>query len=211
MPDVFGGGGGRLYRTGDVVRWLADGLLEFVGRLDFQVKVRGFRVELGEVEAVVAAQSGVRDAVVVAWGEEGARRLVAYVVALGERVEVGRLRDGVAARLPEYMVPSLFVWLDALPLTANGKVDRAGLPPPVFGGDGAGYVPPRSEVERVLVGVWERVLGVARVGVHDNFFDLGGDSLLAVRLAARMREIWVWSSTWATSSWPTRWPVTQKT
>ena len=97
VPDVFGGGGGRLYRTGDVVRWLPDGLLEFVGRLDFQVEVWGFRVELGEVEAVVAAQSGVRDVVVVAWGEEGARRLVAYVVALGERVEVGRLRDGVAA------------------------------------------------------------------------------------------------------------------
>ncbi|WP_373292927.1 AMP-binding enzyme, partial [Actinomadura citrea] len=182
MPDVFGGSGGRLYRTGDLVRWSGDGGLEFVGRADFQVKVRGFRVELGEVESVLGAHRGVRDAVVVARsdGGGGVVRLVAYVVAseVGGEVGVEELRGFVSGRLPEYMVPAVFVWLGSLPLTVNGKVDRGALPVPE--GErprlGQRFVAPRTSAERVLAGLWSEVLGVSEIGVHDNFFTLGGDS-----------------------------------
>ncbi|SNR35476.1 non-ribosomal peptide synthetase [Actinomadura mexicana] len=196
VPDLFGGGGsgGRLYRTGDLVRWSVDGGLEFVGRVDFQVKVRGFRVELGEVESVLGGHRGVRDAVVVArsGGGGGAVRLVAYVVASGEGGGVGveELREFVGSRLPEYMVPGVFVWLGSLPLTVNGKVDRERLPVPE--GErprlGQRFVEPRTSAERVLAGLWSEVLGVSRIGVHDNFFTLGGDSLMAVRVVGRIRE-----------------------
>ncbi|WP_338743669.1 amino acid adenylation domain-containing protein [Actinomadura luteofluorescens] len=195
VPDVFGGSGGCLYRTGDLVRWSVDGGgLEFVGRVDFQVKVRGFRVELGEVESVLVGHRGVRDAVVVARsdGGGGVVRLVAYVVASGVGGEVGveELRGFVGGRLPEYMVPAVFVWLGSLPLTVNGKVDRGALPVPE--GErprlGERFVEPRSSAERVLAEVWGEVLGVSRIGVHDNFFALGGDSLMAVRAVGRIRE-----------------------
>ncbi|MGC4954238.1 amino acid adenylation domain-containing protein [Actinomadura citrea] len=194
VPDVFGGSGGRLYRTGDLVRWSGDGGLEFVGRADFQVKVRGFRVELGEVESVLGAHRGVRDAVVVARsdGGGGVVRLVAYVVAseVGGEVGVEELRGFVSGRLPEYMVPAVFVWLGSLPLTVNGKVDRGALPVPE--GErprlGQRFVAPRTSAERVLAGLWSEVLGVSEIGVHDNFFTLGGDSLMAVRVVGRIRE-----------------------
>jgi amino acid adenylation domain-containing protein len=179
--------GGRLYKTGDLVRWSAEGVLEFLGRLDHQVKLRGFRVELGEVEAVLGQHPGVREAVVVAREDgPGERRLVGYVVAEGDGLVVGELRGFLQRRLPEYMVPAVFVELAALPLTTSGKVDRRGLPvpaAPVVGG-----LAPRTAVEEVLAGLWAEVLELERVGVEDDFFELGGHSLLATRLVSRIRS-----------------------
>ncbi|HYH81146.1 MAG TPA: amino acid adenylation domain-containing protein, partial [Longimicrobium sp.] len=189
LPDPFGGEpGARLYRTGDLGRWLADGTAEYLGRNDQQVKVRGFRIELGEVEARLAEHAAVREAVVVAREDApGDLRLVAYYV--GEGVEVETLRAHLAERLPEYMVPAAYVRLPALPLTLNGKLDRRALPEP--GGDAyarQGYEAPRGATETALVEAWSELLGVERVGRHDNFFDLGGQSLLAVRLTSRVRQ-----------------------
>ncbi|MEU7876336.1 amino acid adenylation domain-containing protein, partial [Dactylosporangium sp. NPDC049140] len=180
---VAGPGGSRLYRSGDVARWRADGVLEFVGRADDQVKVRGFRVEPGEVEATLRAASSVADAVVVA--EDG--RLVAYVVpADGAMLVVEELRVWVGARLPEYMVPGVFVELAVLPRNRNGKVDRSalvGVQLPV----GVEFVAPSGPVQEVLAGIWTTLLGVERIGVHDDFFSLGGHSLLATQVLSRVR------------------------
>jgi surfactin synthase thioesterase subunit len=176
-------------RTGDVVRRRPNGVLEYVGRSDDQVKLRGFRVELGEVETVLAGATGVGRAVVTAPRDPtGTRRLVAYVVPKpGTVVDAGRLRDPVAAALPDYMVPSAFVSLADLPLTASGKLDRAGLPAPDYAAEAGDYVAPRTATEQVLADVFADVLGVPRVGARDSFFSLGGHSLLAVRLIARIR------------------------
>jgi len=186
LPDPFSGKpGARLYRSGDLVRWLAGGALDFLGRLDHQVKIRGFRIELGEVEASLAAYPGVQDAVVLAREDQpGDKRLVAYVVG---RVEAAGLSEHLRGRLPEYMVPSGFVVLEALPLTANGKVDRRALPAP----EGKNYqrsehVAPETELERRLCEIWAEVLGVESVGVEDSFFDLGGHSLLVIKLVSRI-------------------------
>jgi aspartate racemase len=179
----------RLYRSGDVVRWLADGTLEFLGRQDNQVKLRGFRVELGEVESILAQHPRVRDAaVVVRPGPGGDKRLVAYVVADGP-LAPRELRELLRSKLPEYMVPSAFALLDRLPLTANGKVDRARLPEPEESRE-ASATPalPRNDEERQLVGIWEEVLGVGGIGTRDNFFDLGGHSLLALRMFVRLEQ-----------------------
>ncbi|HEU0077432.1 MAG TPA: phosphopantetheine-binding protein, partial [Longimicrobiaceae bacterium] len=188
VPDPFAGErGARMYRTGDRVRWLADGTLEYLGRTDFQVKIRGFRIELGEVEAALLALEGVREAVAAVRGEPADPRLVAYVV--GEGVEdAARLRAGRRERLPEHMVPAAFVALERLPLTPNGKVDRGALPDPQWGSAGRGYVAPRSRTEEVLCEIWSQLLGVERVGVEDDFFDLGGHSLSATQLMFRARE-----------------------
>ncbi|WP_262706388.1 MULTISPECIES: amino acid adenylation domain-containing protein, partial [Streptomyces] len=188
VADPFGGVGERMYRTGDLVRWRSDGVLEFVGRVDDQVKVRGFRVELGEVEGAVAAHWSVGQvAVVVREDRPGDRRLVAYVVAAGGGCDVGVVREFVRGRLPEFMVPGAWVVLDGLPVTANGKLDRRALPAPQ-GGGGLEYTAPRDGVEELLCGLFAEVLGVERVGVEEGFFDLGGHSLLATRLVSRVRS-----------------------
>ncbi|MFC9248337.1 phosphopantetheine-binding protein, partial [Streptomyces sp. NPDC057136] len=195
VADPFAGDGRRMYRSGDQVRWLPDGRLEFVGRADDQVKVRGFRIELGEIESVLSVHPGVRSVVVTVEGMDGDRRLVAHVVPAdqGEGIPaVGELRSFAGERLPGFMVPSVFVELAALPLTLNGKIDRAalrafdGVTP---AGTGQGYVAPRSETERVLAEMWAELLGVERVGVDDNFFDLGGHSLLATQVVSRIRAV----------------------
>ncbi|HEX8273037.1 MAG TPA: amino acid adenylation domain-containing protein [Longimicrobiaceae bacterium] len=186
VPDgISGTAGARLYRTGDRARWLAGGVLEFLGRTDQQVKLRGFRVEPGEVEAALLAHPAVRAAAVAV--RDG--HLAAYVVPGDAPPAADGLRAWLGGRLPEPAVPTAFVFLDALPLTPSGKLDRAALPAP--GRNGAGpdrpSAPPRTPTEEVLAGLWADVLGVERVGVHDGFFALGGHSLLAARVAARIR------------------------
>jgi aspartate racemase len=191
LPDPFGAPGERLYRTGDQVRWRGDGNLEFLGRLDQQVKLRGFRIELGEVETVLGQHPQVRQAVVLLREDHpGDKHLVAYVVPREERPEPGRLRDLLRDKLPEYMVPSVFVMLPRLPLTTNGKVDRRALPPPDRNRPELDqpYLAPRTPVEEVLAAVWTEALGVERVGIHDNFFALGGHSLLATRVVSRVQQ-----------------------
>jgi acyl-coenzyme A synthetase/AMP-(fatty) acid ligase len=189
VADPFGVAGSRMYRTGDLARVGVDGRVEFVGRADDQVKVRGYRVELGEGAAGLRGLSVVGDAVVVADGQPV--RLVGYVTpAAGLDVDdlsVEVLREAAGRVLPPFMVPSVFVTLPQLPVTVSGKVDRSALPPPPSVRDvHQGFVEAASVVERVLAGVWEQVLGISPVGIHDNFFDLGGDSLSAVRAIARM-------------------------
>ncbi|HYG64974.1 MAG TPA: condensation domain-containing protein, partial [Thermoanaerobaculia bacterium] len=191
MPDPLGGeAGARLYRTGDRARWRRGGELEFLGRLDHQVKVRGFRIELGEIESALSSAAGVREAVVLARTEgTGGPRLVAYVVpAAGETPAATELRELLQQRLPDYMVPAVFVTLESLPRTPNGKVDRRALPAAAEARQGlAGYVAPRTPVEELLADIWSEVLSVERLGVNDNFFELGGHSLLATRVMSRLR------------------------
>ncbi|MET0395625.1 MAG: amino acid adenylation domain-containing protein, partial [Longimicrobiaceae bacterium] len=180
---------GRLYRTGDRVRWMADGSLEYLGRLDEQVKVRGFRIEPGEIEAALRRAPGVADCAVVAREDEtgtAGRRLVAYVVG---DAEAEALRDRLRRTLPEHMVPSAFVALDALPLTTNGKLDRRALPAPELASADERYEAPADETEQALAGIWAEVLRVDRVGRRDNFFELGGHSLLATRMLSRVRQV----------------------
>ncbi|HEU4557299.1 MAG TPA: non-ribosomal peptide synthase/polyketide synthase, partial [Longimicrobium sp.] len=188
IPDPFGQPGARMYRTGDLSRWLADGTLEYLGRTDFQVKVRGFRVELGEIEARLATHPGVREAVVLALDDgAGGKRLVAYFV--GEVLESEALRAHLSTQLPEYMVPAAFVRLDAFPVTPNGKLDRGALPAPDADAFAArNYEAPVGETEQALAAIWSELLGVGRVGRGDHFFDLGGHSLLAVRVVSRVRQ-----------------------
>ncbi|MFD7638311.1 amino acid adenylation domain-containing protein, partial [Streptomyces sp. NPDC059873] len=187
VADPFGSGG-RLYRTGDVVRWRPDGRLDFLGRGDGQVKIRGFRIELGEIESVLSRHASVgRVSVIVREDRPGAKRLVAYLVPSSGELDVTGVREHAAALLPEYMVPAAFVVLDALPLTTNGKVDQRALPAPDLSMEGE-YVAPRTEAERVLCEVWADVLGAERIGVHDNFFSLGGDSITGLKVVLRVQK-----------------------
>ena len=193
VPDPFAlQRGARLYKTGDLARWLPDGTLEFLGRMDFQVKVRGFRVELGEIENVLARHPAVRHAVVVAQPDQGGQsRLVAYVVSSdAESVSASSLRSHLRQHLPDYMVPGVFVPLDALPRTPNGKIDRKALPLPAAAQSEpeTRYVAPRTPMEELLAGIWADLLGIERVGIHDDFFELGGHSLLATQVASRLRD-----------------------
>ena len=192
VADVFSAESGAcMYRTGDLVRYLPDGNLEFVGRIDNQVKVRGFRIELGEIEAVLNQQPQVREAVVVVREDvPGDKRLVAYVVVEGGGVElIERLREQLRASLPDYMMPSAFVTLEGLPLTPNGKVDRKALPAVSSNlHPGESYVSPETHYECVLASVWCEVLHMDRVSLHDNFFDIGGHSLLAIESIVKFKE-----------------------
>ncbi len=181
----------RMYKTGDLGRWLPDGNVEYLGRNDFQVKVRGYRIELGEIEVQLAQCAGVREAVVIAREDvAGDKRLVAYVVPQdGVAPEAAELRAALRLRLPEYMLPSAFVLLEALPLTPNGKVDRKALPAPETSAlITREYEAPEDEVERTLATLWQDLLRVERVGRHDQFFDLGGHSLLAMQLTSHVRS-----------------------
>ena len=191
VPDPFSGDrGARLYRTGDRVRWTEEGDLEFLGRVDEQVKLRGYRIEPGEVEAALLRHPAVREAAVAARRDrDGPGRLVAYVVAEGDAPGTGELRAFLGRSLPEYMLPAAFVALDRLPLTPNGKVDRQALPAPEGRPElEAEYQAPRTGAEEVVCGIWAEVLGVERVGVNDSFFELGGDSLLLLRVHGRLRQ-----------------------
>ncbi|WP_261991509.1 non-ribosomal peptide synthetase, partial [Streptomyces sp. OR43] len=192
VADPFAADGSRMYRSGDVVRWLADGRLDFVGRADEQLKVRGFRIEPGETEAVLAGHPGVRTAVVAAFGDGTDRRLAAYVVPGDVTVgmpSAGELREFVGGRLPEFMIPTVFVELAGLPLTANGKLDRSALPAPeVRQASGAEFVAPSGATEELVAGICAEVLGLDRVSATESFFELGGHSLLAMQVIARIRE-----------------------
>ncbi|SHN31632.1 non-ribosomal peptide synthetase [Rhizobacter sp. OV335] len=196
VADPFDANGGRLYRTGDLVRWIVDadadgeGQLEYLGRIDQQVKVRGFRIELGEVEARLMPLPGVAEAVASVQQGPGGARLVAHVTARTGAVLVpAELRAQLAAQLPDYMVPAAIAVVDALPLNPNGKVDRRALPFIEAQVDGDRYEAPQGEVEQALATLWAELLGVPRVGRHDNFFDLGGDSILSLQIVARMRGL----------------------
>ncbi|MCP4657357.1 MAG: AMP-binding protein, partial [bacterium] len=181
--------GERLYKTGDLARTLPDGGIDFLGRIDHQVKIRGFRIELGEIETVLGRHPAVRETAVVVRADAGDRRLVAYVVPAEAALPASELRSWLGESMPEYMVPAAVVLLEALPLTAHGKVDRTALPAPESNGALAdAWAGPRSPVEEILAEIWSRVLGVDRLGVHDDFFALGGHSLLATRVASRVRR-----------------------
>jgi acyl carrier protein len=181
--------GARLYRTGDLVRYLSDGNIDFLGRMDQQVKIRGFRIELGEIEAVLNEHTAVRESVVLVRDDvPGEKRLVAYVVADSGAI-VNELRSWLRERLPEYFVPTFFIVLDKLPLTANGKVDRRALPAP----DQSELlkeklVAPRTPEEEKIAAIWSDVLDIKPIGIQTNFFDLGGHSLLATRVVTRISE-----------------------
>jgi amino acid adenylation domain-containing protein len=191
VPDPFAGDGSRMYRTGDIARFRNDGALEFHGRVDDQVKVRGYRIEPGEIEAVLLRHHAVRDAAVAVHGEGSDARLVGYVVERGDGSwSVSSVRAFVRERLPEFMVPSVFVVLDGLPLNRSGKVDRRALPVPagerpVLDGE---LVAPRSPLEEVVAGIWAEVLGLEVVGVEDDFFDLGGHSLLVLMVVDALSQ-----------------------
>jgi acyl carrier protein len=193
VPDPFDEkGGARLYRTGDLARFLPDGNIEFLSRVDHQVKVRGHRIELGEIEIALVQHPSVEVCVVMAREDNpGDKRLVAYIVpdATMPAPTVTELRNFLRNRLPDYMIPSNLVVLEALPLTPNGKVDRRALPTP----DGARpaleaeFVAPQNDLERSIASVWQEVLKVSKVGIHDNFFDLGGHSMSLVQIHGKLR------------------------
>jgi amino acid adenylation domain-containing protein len=194
IPDPFGGAaGGRLYRTGDLARYLPDGNIDFLGRVDQQVKIRGYRIELGEIETALQQHPAIREAVVLVREDEpGNKRLVAYLVSVQEAAPtIGELHSFLRRKLPGYMAPAAYVWLESLPMTPNGKIDRRALPAPDKTRPelGTEYLTPRNKMEQALAEVWQKVLGIERVGVHDNFFDLGGHSLMLVKAHSQMQEV----------------------
>jgi amino acid adenylation domain-containing protein len=194
LADPFSGrSGARLYKTGDLVRYRKDGTLEFLGRVDDQVKIRGYRIELGEIEATLAGHSGVQSCVVLAREDTpGDKQLVGYMVAReSESLGTEGLKNFLVQRLPEYMVPAHFVFLDSFPLTQNGKIDRKALPAPLYKDTLAAQelVAPRTETEKKLADIWMELLKVERIGIHDDFFELGGHSLLAIRAVSRIQEV----------------------
>jgi len=192
IPDPFAGTGGRLYKTGDRARYLADGNIEFLGRIDHQVKIRGFRIELGEIEACLLRHPAIKTAAaIVREDAPGNKRLAAYLVSEpGGAVDNEDLKAHVRHCLPEYMLPSAWIWLDAMPLNANGKLDRNALPALAgLAGDEQAYVAPRDEAEQAVADIWREVLGVQQLGIHDDFFELGGHSLAGVQVTAKVQEL----------------------
>ena len=178
--------GDRIYKTGDLVRWLPDGNIEYLGRIDHQVKIRGYRIELGEIESQLLQHAGIEEGVVLAKEKEGDKYLVSYYVS-SQGVEDWELKSFLSSRLPEYMVPAYFVKLAALPLTGNGKLDRRALPEALIH-SGDVYVAPRSKEEKLLAEVWSKVLGIEKIGIGDNFFSVGGDSIKSIQISSRMRS-----------------------
>jgi AMP-binding enzyme/AMP-binding enzyme C-terminal domain/Phosphopantetheine attachment site len=193
IPDPFSSDPrARLYRTGDLARYQQDGNIEFLGRADHQVKIRGYRIELGEIEAVLNDHPAVQEVVVIAREDSpGDKRLVAYLVSAGEPPPAREFRERLQEKLPDYMIPSNFVFLRELPLTPNAKVDRKSLPAPekVEAKMERTYEPPGNDLERSIAAIWKEVLNIASVGRQDNFFDLGGHSLHVVRVHSRLRTI----------------------
>ena len=185
--------GARIYRTGDRGRYLPDGNIAFTGRMDEQVKVRGFRIELGEIESVLSEHESVLEAVVIALEDKGSeKRLVAYVVtAPGASRIVSEFRSYLKERLPDYMIPSAFVYLDTLPLTSHGKIDRRALPAPDAERPALAeaFIAPQTPAEKSLAPLWTKLLGINRIGINDNYFELGGDSLLATQLVSQVRSV----------------------
>ncbi|MHC5715895.1 MAG: non-ribosomal peptide synthetase, partial [Nostoc sp.] len=190
IPNPFAQTGSRLYKTGDIARYLPDGNIEFIGRADHQVKIRGFRIELGEIETILSQHPQVQQAVVAVWEDDGNKSLVAYVVSK-QTLNVSELQRFLREKLAEYMMPSTFIMLKALPLTPNGKVNRNVLPKPDSHRPEleVTYEPPRTEVEQTIAHIWRQMLHVEKVGIYDNFFDLGGHSLLLVQIHAKLREV----------------------
>ncbi len=188
VADPFSTDGGRLYRTGDLVRGRVDGVIDYVGRIDHQVKIRGFRIELGEIEARLQEHPQVREALVVARDGHSGKQLIGYVVNHpGVALSGDDLRSYLRARLPDYMVPVQVMLLERMPLSPAGKLDRKALPEPQWN-SGSSYVAPRNDTEQVLAAIWQEVLQVEQVGIHDNFFDLGGDSILSLQVISRVRQ-----------------------
>jgi amino acid adenylation domain-containing protein len=186
LPDPFGRGG-RLYRTGDLARRRADGVIDYLGRIDYQIKLRGLRIELGEIETALLSQPGIQEAAVLLKDAAGGPRLIAYVAADEQAGNDSELQQALSRRLPDYMLPSSLIRLDSLPKTANGKLDRNALPKPSW--QGKAFRAPQSDAEIKLATIWQELLGVGQVGLDDNFFELGGHSLLVTRLVAQIREI----------------------
>jgi amino acid adenylation domain-containing protein len=183
--------GGKLYRTGDLAQFLSNGELEYLGRIDHQIKIRGFRIELGEIEAALNQHPGVRESVVVAHqGSEPDKRLVAYLAPKKQNPSVTDLRDFLSQKIPQYMIPSIFIFLESLPLTPNGKVDRKALPSPDSARPNvqSKFVAPRNDVEKALASIWSQVLEIDSIGIHDNFFELGGDSIRSIAVLSRAQE-----------------------
>ncbi len=194
IPDPFNPRtDARLYRTGDLARYLSDGNILYLGRVDHQVKIRGHRIEPGEIEAILSQHSTIREVVVVAQEfNHGDKRLAAYVVPNPEQsVSIGQLRDYLSEKLPEFMIPASFTMLDKMPLTTNGKVDRKALPVPVLNRSvlGSDFRAPRNTTEEALANIWAQVIGLERVGIHDNFFELGGDSILSIQITSKANQI----------------------
>ena len=192
VADPFRTGEARMYRTGDLARYRADGNIECLGRIDHQVKIRGYRIELGEIEAALKEQPEIKQAVVIAREDRpGDKRLVAYLVATASTVPTTlELRTRLKRQLPDYMVPTAYVFLDQIPISSNGKIDRKALPLPAETQtlQADTYIAPRNHLEKMLVGIWAEVLGVQQVGLDDDFFDLGGHSLVGVRLLAKIKK-----------------------
>jgi acyl carrier protein len=194
LPDRFSKEpGARLYKTGDLARYLPDGNVEFLGRMDHQIKLRGFRIELGEIESILNEHAEILQSVVLAREDTpGDKRLVAYVVPSDRTATTAHdLRAHLKEKLPDYMVPSAFVFLNAMPLTPNGKIDRRALAAPDWSGQGLeqSFVAPGNPLEETIAQIWADVLNQEKVGIHDNFFDLGGHSLKATQVVSRVREV----------------------